>query len=38
MVGVAQHFFPEPPAGGQQGVIGDKELVVVVSGGEAGVL
>ena len=38
MVGVAQHFLPEPPAGGQQRVIGHEELVVVVAGGEAGVL
>ena len=38
MVGVAQHLLPEPPAGGEQRVIGDEELIVVVGGGEAGVL
>ena len=38
MVGVAQHFLPEPPPGGQERVIGHEELIVVVVGGEAGVL
>ena len=38
VVGVAQHPFPEPPPGGEQGVIGDEEGVVVMGGGEAGVL
>ena len=38
VIGVAQHLLPEPPAGGQQRVISDEELVVVEVSGEAGVL
>ena len=38
VVGVAQHLFPEPPAGGQQWVVGDKELVVFLVGGQASAL
>ena len=38
MVGVAQHFFPEPAPGGQQRVISDKGFVIIGGGREAGVL
>ena len=38
MIGVAQHFFPEPAAGGEERVIGDEELLVIVAGCEPGVL
>ena len=38
MVGVAQHFLPEPPTGRQQWVIGYEELIVFLGSGETGVL
>ena len=38
VVGIAQHPFPEAATGGQQRVVGDKKLVVLVGGGEAGIL
>jgi hypothetical protein len=33
-----QHFLPETPTGSEQWVIGHEECIVVVAGGESGVL
>ena len=38
MVSVAEHFLPETPTGSEQWVIGHEECIVVVAGGESGVL
>jgi hypothetical protein len=38
MVSVTQHFLPKPAAGGKQRIISYEKLIVVVAGGEPGIL